>query len=435
MGRWNANDGVLMPNLRWIAGVAALLLWLAPAAGTVQVLGDAVVATVNDKPISTFDIQQRMRLIVATSPGPLPEGAEAQLQRQALRDLIEEELKRQEAARFELEISDQEVNQELARIAGGEIERLQRDLQAAGIAIETLREKIRAETAWDNLVRGRFRSRVSVTEGEIDDVLERMKAEKQAEQYLLSEICLPIQGPQQREQVYSIGMQMLQQMQQGVPFQALAQRFSTCPSAARGGDLGWMRIPELEPETATVIRQLSEGNVSTPIEMQEGDMMKLVALRGKREAAEKGDPSYELAYAGVEKSLYSRREAEEKLADLPLTNPCEGEALSTDLGEGIGVELLPMLPITQIREPYQNAIIDLRRGDMSDLLESTDYYHKVYVCEMDEGLGLPRRRMVRNRLEAQEFDLLSRRYLRDVERDSDVYIREDFTGLGEQQDS
>jgi hypothetical protein len=31
--------------------------------------------------------------------------------------------------------------------------------------------------------------------------------------------------------------------------------------------------------------------------------------------------------------------------------------------------------------------------------------------------------MVENRLEAQQFDLLSRRYLRDVERDSDVDIR------------
>jgi peptidyl-prolyl cis-trans isomerase SurA len=82
-----------------------------------------------------------------------------------------------------------------------------------------------------------------------------------------------------------------------------------------------------------------------------------------------------------------------------------------------------MLPIAQIREPFQNAVIDLRRGDRSELLESTNAYHMVYVCEMDEGLGLPRRRMVENRLEAQQFDLLSRRYLRDVERDSDVDIR------------
>ncbi|MEM1380265.1 MAG: peptidylprolyl isomerase [Pseudomonadota bacterium] len=388
-----------------------------------QVMGDSVIATVNDKPISTFDIQQRMRLMMATSRQQIPPEAQAQFQQQALRDLIEEELKRQEAARFDVQISDDEVLQELARISNGQIEQLANDLARSGIAIETLQEKIRAETAWENLVRGRFRSRVAISEGEIDDMLDTMRAEKQAEQFLLSEICLPVTSPGQRDEVYGIGMRMLQQMQQGVPFQALAQRFSVCPSAARGGDLGWMRLPEMEETAATVIRQLQEGNVSTPIENQEGDMMKLVALRGKRAAAEKGDPSYELAYASVPKRIYSRRVAEEKLLGLPLTNPCEGERLSTDLGEGIGVTLLPMLSINEVQPQFQNAILDLRRGDTSALMESTGYYHMAYVCEMDEGLGLPRRRMVENRLEAQQFDLLSRRYLRDVERDSDVYIR------------
>jgi len=412
--------------IRWILGASTALLALtAPMTAAAQIIGDAVVATVNDKPISSFDVGQRMRLLMATSGGQIPEGAEAQFQARALRDLIEEELKRQEAERFDVQISDAEVMQELTRIAGGAVDRLARDLQANGIAIETLQEKIRAETAWDNLVRGRFRSRVSVTEGEIDDLLGEMKAEKQAEQYLLSEICLPINDPTQRQRVMGIGMQMLQQMQQGVPFQALAQRFSVCPSAARGGDLGWMRTPQMADETAIVVRQLSEGNVSAPIETQDGDMVKLVALRSKRAAAEKGDPSYELAYAGVPKDAYSRAEAEEKMRQLPQTNPCEGDGLSTDLGEDIGVELLPMLPITQFRGSFQNALIDLRRGDVSELLESTEYYHMVYVCEMDEGLGLPRRRMVRNNIEAQQFDLLSRRYLRDVERDSTVNVRTD----------
>ena len=409
---------------RLMVGAASALGLLALEIGsTAQVIGDAVVATVNDKPISSFDVRQRMRLMIATSGGQVPEGAEAQYQAQAMRDLIEEELKRQEAERFNVEISDEEVVQELARIANGAVDQLARDLQANGIAIETLQEKIRAETAWDNLVRGRYRSRVSVTEGEIADLLAEMKAEKQAEQFLLSEICLPINDPTQRDQVRGIGMQMLQQMQQGVPFQALAQRFSVCPSAARGGDLGWMRTPQMAPETAIVVAQLSEGNVSAPIETQEGDMLKLVALRSKRAAAEKGDPSYELAYAGVPKDAYSRAEAEARMKLLPQTNPCEGDGLSTDLGTDIGVELLPMLPISQFRGSFQNSLIDLRRGDVSDLMESTDYYHMVLVCEMDEGLGLPRRRMVRNNLEAQQFELLSRRYLRDVERDSTVNMR------------
>ncbi|MCQ8186549.1 peptidylprolyl isomerase [Parvularcula maris] len=391
-----------------------------------QTMGDAVAATVNDKPISTFDVQQRLLLLLVTSGGGIPEGAERQFQEQALRDLIEEELKRQEVEEFGIQVPDEEVLSELARIAasgGGTIDSLARDLQASGIAIEKLQDKIRVDNAWETLIRGRYRSRVNITEGEIDDMLSDMRAEQSAEQYLLSEICLPVNDEGERERIYNVGMQMLGQMQQGVPFQALAQQFSVCPSAARGGDLGWTRLPEVEEPVAEVIEQLSEGNVSTPIEVENGQILKLIAMRSKREAAEKGDPSYELAYAAVPKGMYSRREAEEKLSRLPLTNACNSDGLSVDLGQGIGVELIQMVPISVVREPFQDTLLDMKRGDISPLLESTDNYHMVYVCEMDEGMGLPRRRVVRSKLMGNQFQLLSRRYLRDVERDSDVDIR------------
>lgn len=405
-----------------LAGMAALT-----ATAQAQAIGDAVAATVNDTPISTFDVQQRARLIMITRGiGEVPPEAQAQLQEQALRDLIEQELKRQEAERWEVTIPEDEVLAELAQIAaggGGSIELLARELAASGIAIETLKDKIRVDQAWETLVRGRYGPRVKISEDQIDSLLEEMKAERQAEQFLLSEICLPVEAPQQRERIYAIGMQMLGQMQQGVPFQALAQQFSVCPSAARGGDLGWMRAPELEDGVAEVVKQLAEGNVSTPIETEAGDMMKLIAVRSKREAAEKGDPSFELAYAGVAKDLYPYDEARRLMQRLPLTNACNGDGLSTDLGEGIGVTTFPMMPITQIRDDFQDAVLGLRRGDMSGMLESEDHYHMVYVCEMDEGLGLPRRQMIRSRLRADEFELLARRYLRDVERDSDVDIR------------
>ncbi|MEO1658295.1 MAG: peptidylprolyl isomerase [Pseudomonadota bacterium] len=395
------------------------------AGASAQMIGNGVAATVNDNPISTFDVQQRMRLMmITTGRNQLSPEAEAQLQEQALKDLVDEELKRQETDEFSVQVSDDEVNEELARIAasgGTSIEGLVVNLAQQGIAIETLREKIRTDQAWERLIRGRFNSRVNVTEGEIDNMLDKMRSEAEDEQYYLSEICLPVDSEQQRDRIYNIGMQMIGQMRQGVPFQALAQQFSVCPSAARGGELGWMRPGQLEPDVASVVRELSEGNVSTPIEMD--DMMKVVAVQGKREAAEKGDPAYELAYAGVSKRDISRAEAEEATGRLPLANPCNGGELSTDLGEGIGVELLPMVSITSIRTSFHDALIDLQRGDLSDLLESPDAYHRVYVCEMDEGLGLPRRRVIESRLESDEFQLLSRRYLRDLERDSDVEIR------------
>ncbi len=387
-------------------------------------VGTAVAAVVNDHPISTFDVQQRVRLMMATSGAQLSEEALVQMQRQALRDLVEERLKLQEAERFELTIPDEAVDEELARIAasgGGSPEALARDLAQQGIAIETLREKIRAERAWEELVQGRYGPRVNISEGEVEDVLADLREQSQTEQFLLSEICLPLESQAQAEQMRQVGMQMIDQMRQGVPFQALAEQFSACPSAARGGDLGWLRRAEMSPEIAQIVQNLQEGNVSLPVPTQDG-MMVMVAVRQKRDAAEAGEPSYQVAYAGAPKSL-GREAAETGFARLKQANPCTGDALSVDLGEGVGVNALPMMPASAFAPQFQPVLADLERGEQSDILESETAFHSVLMCARDEGLGLPSRGQIENRLAAEELDRLSRRYLRDVERDSAVDLR------------
>jgi peptidyl-prolyl cis-trans isomerase SurA len=386
-------------------------------------VGTAVAAVVNDAPISTFDVEQRVRLMMATSGAQLTEDAFLQMQAQALRDLVEEQLKLQEAERFELVVSEEQVDEELARIAatgGGTVEALVQDLAMQGISVETLRTRIRADTAWEQLVGGRYGNRVSISEDEIEDQMRTLRAQTQEEQFLVSEICLPIEDQSQVRQMQEAGMQLIGQMRRGVPFAALAQQFSACPSAARGGDLGWMTATDLHPSVAAAVSQLQEGNVSTPLPAD--DMLIMVALRQKRAAAEAGEPSYEVAYAGAPKSVGAEAAAA-AFEKLPQSNACGSETLSTDLGPGVGVTGLPMLPASAFQPAFRPVLDGLERGEVSGLLESEGAYHAVIMCQKDEGLGLPSRTQVAGRLRAQELERLSRRYLRDVERDSAVDVR------------
>ncbi len=422
-----------MVNTRWAFGPLALFIGLFASAAGAQnaeqprgpVVGDRVAATVNDEPISTFDVQQRMMLLMVTSgAAEIPQEAMGQFQQQALRDLIEEHLKMQEAERFDLTISDDEVNAELAQIAasgGATVPELVADLQARGIAVESLRQKIRAQKAWEQLVAGRYGSRVKITEREVDSMLDDMREQVQQPQYLLAEICLPLESESQRDQMMRVGLQMIDQMRQGVPFRALAQQFSTCGSAARGGDLGWMSPGDLDPDLANIIPQLGEGAVSRPIPVD--GMLKLIAVRQERQAATAGEPSYQVAYAGAPTNAVNREAAAEALSRIAQTNACNGGTLSIDLGPSIGVATLPMMPEGQFETVFHDVLADLEVGATSEVIESEGAYHVVQLCEKDEGFGLPSRRVVENRLEAEELELMARRYLRDVERDSAVDIR------------
>ncbi|MEM9234024.1 MAG: peptidylprolyl isomerase [Pseudomonadota bacterium] len=403
----------------------------AVAPAVAQPVGERVAAVVNDYPISTFDVRQRMRLMMITQGiGELPEEAIPQFQQQAMRDLIEERLKLQEAERWELEIPDDAIDEEIALIAasgGGGIESLTRDLALQGVDISTLREKVRADQAWEQLVRGRYGSRISVTDDEVKDMMDEMLATATEDQYLISEICLPVSAPSEQEQMYNIGMQMIDQMRQGAPFRALAQQYSACPSAARGGDLGWLKASDLDPDLAAVVTRLGAGNVSRPVPQQ--GMLKMLAVRQTRAAAAAGEPGYAVVYAGAPATM-DADVVEAALDRLPRTNACNGENLSTDLGPGIGVAALPMLRQSEFETVFHDVLAGLEEGDMSEIIVSEGVYHRIILCEKDAGYGLPPRRSVENRLRAEELDLISRRYLRDVERDSAVEIR-----LGQQQEA
>lgn len=384
---------------------------------------EAVAAVVNDAVITTYDVRQRMRLMLVSAAGQIPMEALPRLQQQALRDLIEEKLKLQELAKFEVEATEQEIAKELSMIAAESnltVGQLEETLAAQGISINSLKEQVKTTMLWPQLVQGRFRDRVRVNDDEIDQTLERMREDASLEQYLVSEICIPVDDPSKAQQYYQGSLQLIEQMRRGVPFSVVAQQFSACTTAAVGGDLGWVRAGEMPPELDNAIRNLEPGSVTNPIP-SEGAFM-ILAVRDKREAVVAGEPTFTLAYASAPESIgeNAARLAFEKLAT---ADACSGRALRQDLGENIGFALLENMTLDAIDPRFREWIEDLDRGETSPVIKADGAYHAAYVCDKDEGLGLPSRDTLENRIFSRQLQRISQQYLRDIERKSSVDIR------------
>lgn len=386
---------------------------------------ESIAAVVNDKVITTFDVRQRMRLMLLSSGGRIPAEALPQLQQQAMRDLIEEKLKLQEAKKFELEVADKEVQTELTMMAAQSnltLEQFTGSLEQAGVSVNALKGQIESGIIWPELVQGRFRDRVRISEDEVEDTLERMRDDASKEQFLVSEICIPVDDPSQAQQYYQGGLQLIEQMRRGVPFAVIAQQFSACTTAAVGGDMGWVRSGELPPEIDTAIRDLSPGSVTNPIP-SEGAFM-ILAVRDKREPVIAGEPTFTLAYASIDAEK-GRNEATRVLEELPTSEACSGGQLRIDLGEGVGFALLENMTLDKIDEDFRPIIEDLQRGDTSAIVEVEGAFHGAYVCDLDEGLGLPSRDSIENRIYGRQLGRIGQQYLRNLERESAVDIRLD----------
>ncbi|MGH7015469.1 MAG: SurA N-terminal domain-containing protein, partial [Caulobacteraceae bacterium] len=141
----------------------------APAAPP-QDLTEGVVATVNDQIISTYDVIQRMRLLIVTSGIQPSQDNLPEIQAEALRSLIDEDLELQElqkeskTQKFDLIASKSDVDDELADIARSNntsADQLLARLAAEGVEPQTLRDQLKAEISWRGWIRGRYGTRLA----------------------------------------------------------------------------------------------------------------------------------------------------------------------------------------------------------------------------------------------------------------------------------
>ena len=382
-----------------------------------------VAAVVNEAVVTTFDVRQRMKLMLISSGGRIPDEAIPQVQARALRDLIEERLKLQETGKFEVVVTEEEIQGDLSYMAAQSnlnVDQLVDELERSGISINTMKDQIRAQIAWPQLVQGRYRDRVRVNEDEIENTLERMRDDASKEQYLVSEICIPVDNPAQAQQYYQGSMQLIEQMRRGVPFAVVAQQFSACTTAAVGGDLGWVRAGELEEELDAAIRNVPPGSVTNPIP-SDGAFV-ILAVRDTRAAIVAGEPTFTLAYASADESL-GNAQAHAALEQIETAEVCSGRALRIDMGEGVGYSLLENVKLDEIDERFRPFVEDLTRGEQSAVIEANGAFHSAFVCDKDEGLGLPSRDAIENRIYARQLERIGQQYLRDIERSSMVDVR------------
>jgi peptidyl-prolyl cis-trans isomerase SurA len=147
------------------AGLAALPF---PAAA------QQVAVIVNGSPITTYDIEQRSRFTaLATHKTPS--------RQDVVQDLIDEKLKVQAGRFYKLEVEDSQVDAAYANMAQRmhlSADQLTKALAQQNIDAQTLKSKIRADIAWQQLVRGKFQSSLQIRE---KDVFAKLSSEKKDE--------------------------------------------------------------------------------------------------------------------------------------------------------------------------------------------------------------------------------------------------------------
>jgi peptidyl-prolyl cis-trans isomerase SurA len=398
---------------------------------------ESVAALVNDQIISTYDLQQRMRLLVLTSGVQPTAAALQQIEQEALRTLTDERLEMQELQRIQkrqkdskdsLIASDKEVDLEitgLARQNNLTFDQLKASFAAAGVNLQSLREEIRTQISWQRLVGGMYGSRIRVADDQITSQLRRLAAAAKQPQYQISEIFLDAARVGGQDQALNGANQLIGQMQKGAPFPAVARQFSAASTAANGGDAGWVSASQEPPEVAKALEALRPGQLSAPIPVSDG--VYIIYLRDKQAAASqtlvdlkqlairlpKDAPQDQVAAATA--TLENLRGQAKGCASLDALAAKAKGVVAADLGEA---------ELSDLSGPFKAAAQNLEPDQLSDPIRTDVGLHLVAVCsKRNGGANIPSKTEIQNRIYSEQLAAMSRRYLRDLRNSADIETR------------
>ena len=406
----------------------------APASPAPRPLSESVAAVVNDEIISTYDLAQRMRLLIATSGVQPNEQNLPQFQRQALISLVDEHLQLHELRRVEKQqkiniiATDDEVREELAGMARENnmtVDQFLNVLQQQGIGRETLFQQFRAQMSWQRWIQGRYGSRLRIGDDQIKATEARLAAAASKPQYEVSEVFIDANRAGGMTQAMQGAQQLVAQMQQGAPFPAVARQFSSAPTAASGGDAGWVSPGELPPEVDAVLEQLRPGQLSAPIAVKDG--VYIIYLRNKRAGA--GATLVNLKQAAISlpatasaadiaaarEKLLGVRSAATGCKDFEAAAGKQAGVVAGDLGEAEIADLAP---------EFRQAAQTLQEGQISEPIRTRVGLHLVAVCgKRASGGAQLTRDQIESRLFGQQLALVARRYMRDLRNSATIETR------------
>lgn len=396
-----------------------------------------IVATVNDDAITSSDLEGRMRLMMLGSGiQPTPEIL-AKLRQQVLRTLVDERLQAQEAKDLGITVEEAEIDEQIAKLAqqnNVSPANLPQFFARGGVSIATLREQMRANISWTKVIQRKLRPRVDIGDDEVDAEIARIQSNAGKPEYLVADIFLPVDTPQQESSVEQSANKLIETMAKGARFSGIARQFSQSASAATGGDLGWLQLGQLEPQLDEAIRKMSPGTLSPPIRTATG--YHILMLRDVRvtQGGNTPDPTkttfnlrqvlIPLPPSADEATVSAASRRLERLQ--PQAKSCNDmERMAADIGDPNRGRIGDM-KYDQLPPALQSMISALPDNTASPALRNERGALFLMVCSRTapEGAVLNiDRTLVMNRIGAQKLELLARRYLRDLRQNAFIDIR------------
>lgn len=249
----------------------------------------SVIATVNDQPVTTFDIDQRIKLL-----GLL--GQKSGFDRHKIgNELINDWVKIGEARRYKIDPTDKDIDERVSGMAKSlktDEAGLKSKFNSLGISLSNLRQYIAAQMSFSRLLSAKYKEKIQVDQSEIDqkykavtaeirDKIAKVNADPRRQPigvFSIMEIDFPVSGADP---------QLLQS--RAIEATQFLQKFNGC-SSARGAASGIFNVQigkiidadsrKLPPQLKAALEAKGVGRAIGPVRGPKG--IQAIAFCGRR---------------------------------------------------------------------------------------------------------------------------------------------------------
>ena len=385
-------------------------------------------AIVNGAIITGTDIDHRLAMVLATNQNEVgPEEAE-RMRAQVLSNLIDETLQIQEAEASDIGVSDAEVDATYNRVSqqnfGMLPNKLDEYLYSIKSSPDSMKRQIKGELSWQRILRRNVAPFINVSEEEVNERLDRLKADAGKEEFRLGEIFLSATA-ETKPTVAQQAQQIMQQLRQGGSFVAYARQFSQASTAAVGGDLGWVRLAQLPPELAEAATAMQPGQLVGPVELRGGYSLLYLIDKRKVLTADPREAVLSLKQISIDfpegMSAEAAAERARKFAENVKTISGCGAAEEGAAAIGANVVANDNIRIKDLPPQLQDPLMALPQGGITQPFGSAEEGVRVLMlCGRTEPqtAGGPTFDELMAQVEDERVNKRAQIYLRDLRRDA-----------------
>ena len=221
-----------------------------------------IVIKIEDQIITNYEIKNKILSSLVLSNQKINQENIDKLKKQSLDFLIHQNLKKIELAKFNIEVSETQINTYIKSISSNNVLGLKKTFAENNLDYNLFLEEVKILLKWQKFIYQFYSNKIEIDEFSIErEIQDIIKKNSNLEEFRLSEIEILLKNNESKEKII---LDLKNQIKTN-GFENTAVNMSIASTSKNKGDLGWINGKSLSKNMKEIIYKLKIGEISKPI--------------------------------------------------------------------------------------------------------------------------------------------------------------------------